>query len=342
MHLPFFSKKSQLTGYYFGLFLKEEEGIGFIIHRQDGQFKIVQSEKFSYTNGWGTIVEDVDQVLLKLEERNRLHIKETIIFVYSHFIDQKTKNIQKQILNKIKELVKELDLKALGYIECHEAVADFLEKKEEMPLTGLLIELDRQHLTLFVYKHGRIEFSKVSTNTDNLIDDLLTIFEEVKGKFLLPSRMILYNSKDLDAQSTKIVTFRWSEDLFVQLPRVEIIKEEEILQSMVSVFAEQMKSKALEDAPKETVKEEVFGFMIGKDIQELKEKEEPTIEESRETAAPAKISQAFDLFSNFLRIMNARLKAAPRRLSIILGIAFILLGILVNEYFFHKAQMTLF
>src|SRR3989344_6701143 len=215
MKLPFFSKSSNGKKTFFGLFLKEKEGIGLVLKSENAKIVLLDQEKFNYTDGWEHLAEDIDNLIVKLEQRTKIKLQETIFFVYSHFIDEKTKEIKKPFLQKIKDLVKNLNLKALGYIECYEAIIHYLEKREELPLTAVLIELDHSNLSVFVFKRGELTYSKILAHTDNFIDDLLTSFLEIKGKFLLPSRIILYNSKDLDKESTEIVTYRWSEELFV-------------------------------------------------------------------------------------------------------------------------------
>lgn len=316
MKLPFFlTNKTQKTNNYLALFLKEEEGIAMVLNQDSGRMEIKEKEHFNYSNGWEHIAEDIDDVLFRFEQRLNISLDQAIFFVYSHFVDEKTHEIKKPYLQKIKEIVKNLELHALGYIECSEAVLRFLEEKEEIPLTAILVELDKINVSVFVYKGGRVAHSKVLSRTDNLIDDLLSGFEDLKGKFLLPARIILYNSKDLDDESSKILTYRWSEDYFIQLPRVEIIKEDDIIDGLVRVFHEQIqteKQKAIESVPE---KKETFGFVIGKDVPE----------------------ETKPLHNLQLPQLNAL-----RRSGIFFGIICIVLGLLLYEVFFHKATVTVF
>ncbi|MBI4226640.1 hypothetical protein HY612_06020 [Candidatus Roizmanbacteria bacterium] len=341
MKLPFFTKRTNEGKTFFGLFLKEKEGIGLLMKMEDTNVILVDQEKFTYSNGWEHLAEDIDELILKLEKRSKVQLHETIFFVYSHFIDEKTKEIKKPYLEKIKELVKSLNLKALGYIECYEAVIHYIEKKEELPLTAVLIELDHSNFSVFVYKRGGLTYSKVLAHTDNLIDDLLTSFLEIKGKFLLPSRIILYNSKDLDNEATEIVTYRWSEELFIQLPRVEIIKEHEIIQGLLAVFGQQFNNKitGVGFGEKE-VQKEVLGFVIGGDVTEAKA---PSTEKDTSSTQPR---YSFSLVSNAIGFLLRRTAALPRilrkKLTVALGIIFIITGLFLNEYFFHKASLTLF
>lgn len=351
MQLPFFSKnKLGRSKNYLGLFLKEEEGTALVLYEDGGKMEVRKKERFHYSNGWEHIVQDIDEVLFRFEKELNISLDQTIFFVYSHFIDEKVNDIKKPYIQKIKEIVKNLELHALGYIECSEAVLRFLEKKEEMPLTAILVELDKTNVGVFVYKGGRMSYRKVMSRTNNLIDDLLKAFEGLKGKFLLPARLILYNSKDLDDESTKILTYHWSEDYFIQLPRVEVLKEEETIEGLMSVFQEQLMKeggKVEEHVPE---KKEVLGFVIGEDIQEEEKRVSVQPDDTINKEQKPPIKSPFFLGINFkelvkhLRLPNVRIPKLniSKRLSIVFGIIFIVLSLTLNELFFHKAVLTIY
>ncbi|OGK33302.1 hypothetical protein A3F57_05165 [Candidatus Roizmanbacteria bacterium RIFCSPHIGHO2_12_FULL_36_11] len=342
MKLPFFKKNTNEGKNFFGILLKENEGIGLVIKIKNSNFILVDQEKFTFTNGWENIAEDLDGVILRLEQRTKLKLNETIFFVYSHFVDEKTKEIKKPYLQKIKELVNNLNLKALGFIECYEAITHYLEKKEEIPLTAILMELDHSNLSTFVFKRGRLTYSKVLAHTDNVIDDLLTCFIEIKGKFVLPSRIILYDSKDLDKESTDIVTYRWSEELFVQLPRVEIIKEHELIQGLLGVFGEQVSQKIsgakfIEEKPPT----EVLGFVIGGDV--TKQAQTPSFKKdtSLKLAKPS-LASISSWISPIINLLKSIPMVFNKKWTIILGLILVMTALLLTEYFLHKARLTIF
>jgi len=370
MNIPFFSsKKEEISNRnYFGLFLKEGQGIGFVIVQERGRFIITEQQKFEYSNLWNNLKEDIDDVLFKLENKTRLHLKETIFFVYSHLVDQKTKEIKKDYFNKIKDLAKNLELDALGYIECYEAIAHCFQKKEDLPLTAVIAELDKSNISIFVFKGGKNVFSKTIDRTGDIVDDVIESFHEIKGKLLLPARIILYNSKDIEDEAAKIIKHRWSEDLFVRLPRVEIIKEHEILKELIDIFRKQInkkghktvviQNKQLEkDLKEEDItydKEEIMGFAIGKEVDKKKEKPEEKYEEHEKKVLPKKATDKksfFAILSNNLKsffsaIKINNIKFPKRNIKILIGsiIIVILIGVAIfaNEFFLHKADVTVY
>lgn len=342
-----FSKKGASSNYYFGLFLKAENGIGMIIERRGGSFIVHEIEKFNYSNGWEHLADDVDEALFKLESRTKLRLTECIVFLYSHLINQSSKEIRPAYLNTLKEVFKNLELKPLGYIECYEAVSTYLREKEQMPPTAVIIELDSTDLSIFVYKGGKVVFSKTQSATDNIIEDLTSLFLAMHG-VLLPSRIIIYNSKDLDDASTRIVTHRWSEELFVQPPRVEIIKEDEIFSGLVKIFQEQLEQKnAKMLSPQihhEGEKNQVAGFIIGGDVPVKNQNEDKKADLSNKKTMLPSLHSVVGHIGGIIKesISSIRKVRMPLSVLAVIGLFFIFVGLFLNEYFFHKATVTVF
>lgn len=321
MKLPFFSKQKNLDEPFIGLFLKEEEGTALFMMNYQEEIKVKEKIKFKYTNGWENLTEDVDEILYKFEKKYQLEISKTIFFVYSHLVDNKTKNIKEPYLNKIKELVKSLQLEALGYIESFETISFYLENKEEAPLTAILLELDEKQLGLFVYKGGKLNYKNILARTDNIIDDFIFGINEIKEKkILLPSRIIIYDSDNIDDVAAKIISHRFDGDYFVQIPKIDILKEDEVIDGLVQVFSKQIKINTVK---KPEIIDQKFGFVIGGDIEEKKEIKDKKI--------MPKI--------NFPKINWSFIKG---KTAIVIGLLMIFLSLFLNEYFFHKADLIIY
>jgi len=243
----FFNKTNNSTiKFYFGLILREDDGVGMILKSDEARhsISIVDEYKFNYSNSWERIVEDVDRVISRLESQNNLKIKQVIYFLYSHMVSQSDKQIKPIYLNKIKKIAKELELKPLGYIAYHEALVNYFRRVEESPLTSTIIELDKNSISIFIYKGGVVTYSDeiASTESSNLVGDLEVAFAKVSSgnKAFLPSRMIIYDSHSIEKESTKIITHRWNENLFIQIPRVEVITMDKIKEALINCFSDQL------------------------------------------------------------------------------------------------------
>ena len=352
MKIPFFSGKARKE-FYLGIFLKEDQGIAMVFLMENGRLELVDREKFAYTNGWESLTNDVDEALYKLEKNLEIEIKKTIIFVYSHLVDEKIGDIKSVYLQKIKQLTKALDLKPMGYIECFEAISFYLQNEEENSLNAILIEIDKTQVGIFTYAGGKIESKKILGRTDEIIADLTEGFEEIKKKSILPARIILYDSGNLDETATKILSHRWSNDFFVQIPKVDILSEDEVINGLMNIFGEQIKNEVpmkKEEHQKSFFakdsesKRESFGFMINEDIGEKK------MPEQEIQLLPKKNwkNKFKELTNKLLTIFPAKNNKNNFRFNfsgkifMIIGILIIAFGLFANEYFFHQAELIIY
>jgi len=344
MFLPFKKKQKIQNQKYLGLFLKEQSGILMIIEEVDGKMILKEKRNFLYSNGWENLTEDVNENLsfFKTEEKelNRL-----VIFIYSHLVDQVKKEIRKPILSAIKKMVSQLSFHPLGYIEVNEAISEFLKEKENLPLTAILIEIDKTELAVFIYKGSRVILNRVISRSDRFIDDLLMVFAEKKQEFL-PARIILYNSEDLDKKAESIISFRWPENYFLQIPKVTIIKEEDLIKALLKIFEKQsLERKKEEDfSEKKKMNKERLGFVIGEDIA-LLERNNKSESSSDDNKPLIKLNFSFPKFSfpkiNNWPIFSLKIKNI-KLLTFFLGIFVILTLILINELFFHRLRLFIY
>lgn len=344
MKLPFFSTKSSpAKDSFFGLFLKERKGIGYIFSGSGGRIALQGKQEFKYSNGWDNLTEDVDEVLFKLENESKCRIEKTIFFLFSHLIDESSKEIKKPYIQKIKDLTKNLEIKPIGYIECYEAVAAYLAHRESAPLTSILVELDDTNVDVFIYKGGHKISNHVVARTSSITDDLHQVFDTAGRNTLLPNRIILYNSSSLIEESTKIISHRWSSELFVQTPRVEILKEEDILTGLMSVFEQQIyREEVVKEPEVEEKQKEVMGFVVGQDIKLIRDNDKGH-EEEPEIQTQHKAGLAHDMMKTLGAVTLPSFKFKPGNpikyaafAGILLVVSILLAGF---EFLFHKAQV---
>ncbi len=349
--LDLFQQKKNPEDIYLGLFLKEKAGAVLFIERKRDKLEILAKEQFSYTNGWDNIVEDVDDTLYKLETQTKKSPEKTIFFIYSHFVDDTTHDIRSPFLHKIKELSKNLELKPLGYIECHEGIAGYLEKRDGVVPTCTLIELDGSFLTAFVYKGGKVLYKETIQRSQEIIDDLIPILEKVNHIAMIPTRVVIYDSKNLGVEAEKILSYRWSSELFMQLPKVEVVTDQDLLESLISVFSTQVLPSATE-IPRSTSSKETFGFVIGGDVGPRADREQELIDESTPVIAEQKanvfagvmgpITEFLRKFNTWAKSYFSRLKTVPIPILALVGVCLIGLALFLMEFYFHKADVTIF
>jgi len=341
--------------------MREKDGIGFLLEVSEPKHVFVIDRKpFSFSNGWEGLVEDVDEILFQLERDGNCKVDEMILFLYSFFIDQEKNEIKKQYLEKIKNIVKELELKALGYIDHHEAIAMYLAYHEKTPLTALIVEVEGMHLSVFTYKAGELIFSRTVDVVHSLIWDLETILDEMKKKHLLPPRIIIYDTQKVEHEAKEILHHEWKGDLFVQLPKVEVLTEGVLEKALIHAFSGRLAGgeKQEEESVRtkdEKDREEVLGFVIGEDIRykEVKEEEKVASVSTDQRNEPSnrflpliavlKSINPLRFFKNIHVPFTSMKQFKLRKLAVLIFLILIVAaGAFSSLYFFHKAALTVY
>lgn len=356
MALNLFKKKEQKyqKEYCFGLTLKETNGIAFLLEIDKNQQKvqIINQNSFKYSNSWDNLTEDIDNAFFQLGKDSSYKVNKIIFFLYSHLIDQNNQQIKQPCLNKIKSITQELELKPLGYIDYHEVLDIYFCRKEQLSLTAIIIEVDQSLLSLFVYKAGKLFFFDSQAISDNLIKDIELILNKIKQKTILPSRIIIYDSSKLKDKAAEITAHEWSEDLFIQIPKVEALEVKQLEEALIFGFSSRIfdNEKSAETPKKD---EEVLGFVINKDIKEnlnkiISQKLDLDDDEKKTDLKENNnfLKKSVEFIKNtsyYFKHLLAMFKF--RSYSIILpiiGLFIISLSLLAFLFFFHKASLAIY
>jgi len=333
----FLNKSSFDENNYLGLLLKENEGIVYFLKVIDSNPSIVIKERFNYTNGWDNLLEDIDEVLYRLELKGYKSPDSSIFFVYSNLIDKYKKEIKKEYLLKVKELVKNLELKPLGYIEIHDAVIELISSKEGIPITSILIEVDSKSLSIFLYKNNKLLQLEQVEKKQDILESIIPAFERLRLENMLPSRILIYDSKNVDNEVSSLISHSWSKEIFIQHPKVEIINENELTNSLINVFSKQLSSEKPK-VEKEPQKKQVMGFTVGQDTPAVSGIDKKYFDRPQKLIA-GYISNS----KNLLFTLVSKIKSLnySKNIFIILGLFLIIIAFFGIEYFFHKTEVIL-
>ncbi len=332
MDIPFFSHKKNLNNNYLGILLKEEKGELFILNLENNKVKIKEQKSFVYTNSWENLTNDIDDGIYEYEKYFGKEKIKTIFFLYSHFIHEKTNTIKQPYLNKIKEFIDNLDLEAIGYIECFEGAIYLLQKKETDLLNAIFLEIDQSQLTVIFYKGGKLDYKITLSRTDNIAEDLLEAIKNYPLKTILPSRIIIYDSNNLDDIAKMMITYKFDKKYFVQAPKIDILRSQDIYQSLIEIFNNQLIEEKKVKLPENN--DNQFGFYIGKDISKEKEMLNKKKSFFQLNFKIPKLNFNF-LFSFFKFDLN-------EKFLLIIGLILIISSLLIIEIFFHKAQLIIY
>jgi hypothetical protein len=352
----FFNDKKTETKFYLGIILKQKGGVVWILEKKETVLTLKIKKKFFYSNGFENIIEDIDYVLTAIEQEKVSvvkDIKKTIFCLSSFFVDEEGK-IKKIYLAKLKELVKKLELEALGYLEISAAIIEQLEKKEGLLLSFIFLEINQTSFRFIVRKTGKTIFERDFVKTDNFLLDFYEALSKVKDYSPLPIRIIIWDEEELNQERNILTNHSFKEDYFIQPPRIETFYEQDIEKIMVDSLNQHLVFNYPVDQEKNEVteKKEVMGFLIGEDIQLIKD--EKKIPQNKNLEKKLSDFQLKNLFYQFLFVFNQFKLVGNKLLSIlfikkikipslIALVIFLICGsFIIDEYFFHKAQITLY
>ncbi len=337
-----FPKRKRSThGSYLAIFLMEKGGIVHVLQSLDGTLQSVHNERFTYTNGWEHIVEDIDDALYRLETGLGDVPDKAIFFVFSHIIDFTTHEIRRPYLQKIKELVKSLDLEALGYIEAREAVSEYVQNKKRMPPSMILLELDVNRATLFIYHNGHVSYHKEINTTEGIARSVNETLVEIKPTVAIPQDLFIYSYSDSDAEQLGSFRDDFNGDVFETQPHIEIITLKTLESSLISLFSGQVlgkKAPAVVYGDEEQAgAEDTMGFVIGDDVDADRRGSDTDKDMEAESESSEKPKK--NIFAGLQSIRMPRIALSHTLLAGI-GVLLIVISAGVLEYFFHKATVT--
>jgi len=194
--------------------------------------------------------------------------------------------IKSQHLARLKKITKALSLTPCGFIEYPEALANYLETKEQSPPTLLLLSIGKTQITFSHIRVGKIENNIMVEKTSAITSDFEKALSTLSTTEILPSRIMLYDESgdaQLDDIREELSRYSWHKhSTFLHTPKIETLETEALIYALVEAAAQslgkelQLEEKeeiviAPEDVQEKTV-EETFGFVKNKDINEKQAK----------------------------------------------------------------------
>lgn len=352
---PFDLFKKQSKG-YIGLLLRETDGIIMYLEAdsESQNLEKVDSEKFTLTSRWDHLSDDVDDALYKLEVRTKKTYDDIIFFVYSHLVEPDTHEIKKQHLSSIKNLVKSMELKPLGFIEAYEAYLKYLLDKDRHTLSAVVVESDETMLTVFTYQAGSLVSQVSAQRKKSFLSDLTETLESIKETVVLPPNIILLPSKDAQ-EGADLVEHNWDEKLFGHQPAISVVTEEEMVDSLISTFSSQIMEATVVEKEMSAVPtsdgapvasdaiptQERMGFVIGGETQGSSEMIKPAFTNSVTRFIQSVQNRVPDVLLRLRSLGIFRSRTVFIHSSIVIGAVLILIGIILIEFNLHKAVVTI-
>ena len=293
-----FGKKKEVLEYFFALNISSEKLTAALWTIEGKQLKILETVSENYSSV-DDLVTTTDKLLDKVLGIRELEVEKILFGVPSNWLTDE--NLKEENLKVLRELVKELELKPMAYVETSHALVHFLEKTDGIPPTAVLVGFEEHHLTLSVIRAGKLDGVRVVQRGDSSgasIEKALLTFTNVET---LPSKILIYGAESIELKS-QLLSYAWMSKLsFLHFPKIEVLQDDIEINSVCLAgaseikgdvyFAKQQDEKVVKKGTDLTVADGVetkvsktdekdkkdvggnLGFVVG-DVSETKDEEE--------------------------------------------------------------------
>lgn len=288
--------KKEVKQYFLTLGVNEHRITAAVALLSENQVTIVGTGESEFTSGENET--EAADIAVSFAEKNlppSFLVEKVVFGLPTAFIEDE--KIKPEYLARLEKITKELSLTSYGFVEYPQALAFYLEGKEESPPTLLLLSVGRNYLTFSHIRVGKVERNIIVDRSSSFVSD----FEEGLKQFtseILPSRVILYDeaeSSEMEEIREELLRFPWHKHTsFLHTPKIEILPSGEIITALVEAGAtsiikelhpveeKRLEEKKVAEEKKEQEQEETFGFIKGEDIglKEISKKEKVPSEKS--------------------------------------------------------------
>lgn len=218
-------KKEEVLEYFFALNIEAENLTAALWAIEKKELKILDTASFKYKDT-EEIVGVADKLLDAVLGVRVIDVQKILFGVPDSWLHED--NLKEEYLKLLRKFVKEFELSPMAYVASSHALVHYLEKKEEVPTTAILVGIEEGYITTTVVRAGKLDGSKTIQRGDDVgidIEKALLNFTTVET---LPSKILLYGKdlEKLEKEKGKLLSFPWMSKLsFLHLPKIDILEE---------------------------------------------------------------------------------------------------------------------
>lgn len=251
--IPFWSSKKEESDYYLSLILTDEKVGAVILKVEEGALKKINSNEVFFSDSLeelslDELISAIDKAISRAEEMLPPDIQthQTVFGVKDTWVDNETKKIKKEYLEKLKRVCNALDLSPIGFMVTAEAIMHLMQDEEGAPVSAAFAEIGKKYITLSLLRGGKV----IETVSSPHLDSLPATVDKLLGHFtvpVLPARIIIFQSKPDERTSHAFMSHPWSKHLpFLHVPQVTVLPESFDMRSVMFGAAAQMGFKVIE------------------------------------------------------------------------------------------------
>jgi|GEM_PF-3089009 len=283
----FFKKKEKNINYFLALELKEGIIKAVVWKNINKKTNIVGIGVEEYKDNWQELIKSADSAISKASgDIPQELIGKTIFSLSENWLEEG--RIKKEYLTHLKKLCSDLSLTPLGFVVTTEALLNFIQQKEGTPLTAILLGITKKEIAVSIIRVGKLHLNKIlKREKDSISDQVAKVLKEIPEKEILPSRIILYDTKeDLELVKQDIISFPWTQKAaFLHFPKVDILPKNSDVEGIVVIGNKEINNQMqLETKGEDFQEEKSEQKSEEKVVEEKKEEEIIKQEEPQETS----------------------------------------------------------
>lgn len=187
-----FFKKRPVRDLFHGLYLHQNGFTHFVFEKTANEILTIFDESHPYSKGFDEVLGDIDESLFEAENKLDQKLNKVIFFVPTHAIHPDNKEVQQPYRRAISEIVRSLELQALGYVELFDLLKSQLPK-----MLSVYLECDADKVMLAVAEEG------VLTKRLDATTDIDVILQDI-SKLHSPSAPLVIFAEDEEVVSALI------------------------------------------------------------------------------------------------------------------------------------------
>ena len=237
-----FGKKEEILEYFFALNISTEKLTAALWTIEGKELKILQTAEEFYSSN-DEIAAITDKLLDQVIGLKEIEPQKILFGVPNSYLSDET--LKDEYLKILKNLVKELELTPMAYVATSNSLIHFLERKEGIPTTAILVGFEKHHLVVTVVRAGKLDGVKIITRGDSSgvdIEKALLTFSDVET---LPSKILIYGP-DASGLKNQLLSFTWMSKLsFLHFPKIDVLGQDLEIKSVCLAGATELNSNVL-------------------------------------------------------------------------------------------------
>lgn len=192
---------------------------------KEGKVTVLKTAQKAYAGDWEKGVDAADQVVTEIETAlpTGTELTKVVFGLYPEWVSED--HIRDTYLKKLKQLTTALSLVPQGFVELPIAVSHLLQKDEGTQQTVILVGVESKHVTLSLFKIGKLIGSVTEERTEAITADIEKMLATFTTVEVLPSRVLLYGSDtSLEKLKAELLNHPWQKKAnFLHFPKIEVL-----------------------------------------------------------------------------------------------------------------------